>query len=165
MVDDLWQAYSAGLGMSGLITSALRFVTKAAFGDSHSGIRKGACKKTSDFLVMEINELSAIVCKRRCRKFDRLTGFIVSVSSHAVTFFAISAFLELVGFLLYAVVFPKVQTVKQFRIVARQQGALTVKDDLAAAGLPSDHVQMRITLPFSWDFFLLLCEIQADPKP
>lgn len=92
------QAYSAGLAMSGLITSALRFVTKAAFGDSHSGIRKGA-----------------------------------------LTFFAISVFLELVGFLLYAVVFPKVQAVKQFRIVARQQGALTVKDDLAAAGLPSDH--------------------------
>lgn len=39
------QTYSTGLAMSGVITSVLRFVTKAAFGDSRSGIRKGACKK------------------------------------------------------------------------------------------------------------------------
>ncbi|KAG0614918.1 hypothetical protein M758_5G000700 [Ceratodon purpureus] len=92
------QAYSAGLAMSGVITSLLRFMTKAAFGDSRSGIRKGA-----------------------------------------LTFFAISVLTELLGFVLYAFVFPKVQAVKGFRIAAHQQGALTVKDDLAAAGLQTEH--------------------------
>lgn len=48
------------------------------------------------------------------------------------------------GGVLYAVVFPKVQAVKQFRIGAHQQGALTVKDDLAAAGLQADHVRCLI---------------------
>lgn len=43
------------------------------------------------------------------------------------------------GFFLYAAVFPKVQAVKQFRISAQQQGALTVKDDLAAAGVQTVH--------------------------
>ena len=59
-----------------------------------------------------------------------------------MTFFAISVFAELVGFVLYAFVFPKLQAVKRFRISAQEQGALTVKDDLAAAGLPADHVRI-----------------------
>jgi hypothetical protein len=57
----------------------------------------------------------------------------------AVTFFAVSVFAELVGIVLYAFVFPKLQTVKEFRISAQQQGALTVKEDLAAAGLQTEH--------------------------
>lgn len=61
-------------------------------------------------------------------------------------FFVIAAFAELVGFFLYAAVFPKVQAVKQFRISAQQQGALTVKDDLAAAGVQTVHVRIHITL-------------------
>ncbi|XP_024364887.1 equilibrative nucleotide transporter 3 [Physcomitrium patens] len=92
------QAYSAGLAMSGLVTSGMRFITKAAFRDSQSGLRKGA-----------------------------------------LTFFAIATFVEVAGFVLYAFVFPKLNTIKGYRISAKNQGARTVKDDLDAAGLEADR--------------------------
>lgn len=65
----------------------------------------------------------------------------------AVTFFAVSVFAEVVGIVLYAFVFPKLQTVKEFRISAQQQGALTVKEDLAAAGLQTEHSDDEIGKP------------------
>ena len=40
------QAYTAGIAMSGLVASVLRLITRAAFGNSHSGLRKGACEFT-----------------------------------------------------------------------------------------------------------------------
>lgn len=38
------QSFAAGMGLSGAITSILRLITKAAFENSHDGLRKGACK-------------------------------------------------------------------------------------------------------------------------
>jgi hypothetical protein len=40
------QAYTAGIAMSGLVASVLRLITRATFGNSHSGLRKGACEFT-----------------------------------------------------------------------------------------------------------------------
>ncbi|ONK65653.1 uncharacterized protein A4U43_C07F39300 [Asparagus officinalis] len=42
MCPEFMQCFFAGLAASGAMTSALRFITKAAFEDSHNGLRKGA---------------------------------------------------------------------------------------------------------------------------
>lgn len=55
-----------------------------------------------------------------------------------MTFFAISILVQAAGFLVYAFVFPKLQTVKSYRLAARQQGSYTVVDELAAAGIQTN---------------------------
>ncbi|CAL9013930.1 unnamed protein product [Prunus brigantina] len=42
MSGELFQSFLAGLAASGALTSALRLITKAAFENSHNGLRKGA---------------------------------------------------------------------------------------------------------------------------
>ncbi|KAL5579279.1 hypothetical protein UlMin_011721 [Ulmus minor] len=54
-------------------------------------------------------------------------------------FLAISAFLEILCFLLYAFVFPKLPIVKHFRKKAATEGSKTVLADLAAAGIQQAH--------------------------
>jgi len=60
----------------------------------------------------------------------------------AVTFFVISTFFELLCFLLYAFVFPKLPIVKYYRSKAASEGSKTVSSDLAAGGIqtPSRRV-------------------------
>ncbi|KAL9297647.1 hypothetical protein ACSQ67_023543 [Phaseolus vulgaris] len=60
----------------------------------------------------------------------------------AITFFVISTFFELLCFLLYAFVFPKLPIVKYYRSKAASEGSKTVSSDLAAGGIqtPSRRV-------------------------
>ncbi|KAL9664999.1 hypothetical protein QQ045_020408 [Rhodiola kirilowii] len=56
----------------------------------------------------------------------------------AFTFFALSAFFNLICALVYAFVFPKHPLVKKYRLKAASEGSKTVVADLAAAGI---HVE------------------------
>ncbi|KAJ4813356.1 Equilibrative nucleoside transporter 4 [Rhynchospora pubera] len=94
MCPEFIQSFMAGLAASGVLTSALRCMTKAAFEDSNDGLRKGA-----------------------------------------LLFFAITCFFELLCFLLYAYVFPRIPIVKNYRMKAASEGSLTVAADLAAGGI------------------------------
>ncbi|KAL6909755.1 hypothetical protein ACP4OV_001414 [Aristida adscensionis] len=53
----------------------------------------------------------------------------------AMLFFSTSCFFELLCFLLYAYVFPKLSVVKFYRSKAASEGSLTVTADLAASGI------------------------------
>ncbi|KAL3687273.1 hypothetical protein R1sor_013582 [Riccia sorocarpa] len=97
MHPDFIQGFSVGLAMSGVLTSGLRFITKASFEDSQDGLRKGA-----------------------------------------LLFFFISGLYEIVCFLLYAFVFPRLEIVKYYRSKAAEEGSQTVIADLTAAGVSTD---------------------------
>uniref|UniRef100_A0A0D6R3H4 Major facilitator superfamily (MFS) profile domain-containing protein n=1 Tax=Araucaria cunninghamii TaxID=56994 RepID=A0A0D6R3H4_ARACU len=56
MDPDFIQSFSAGLAASGVVTSGLRFITKAAFASSKDGLRKGA------LLFFAICTLYELVC-------------------------------------------------------------------------------------------------------
>ncbi|KAG6556161.1 hypothetical protein Mapa_002102 [Marchantia paleacea] len=97
MHPDFIQGFSAGLATSGVLTSALRLITKGAFEGTPNGLRKGA-----------------------------------------LVFFFISAFFEVLCFLLYALNFPKLEIVKYYRSRTASQGSQTVIADLAAGGLTNE---------------------------
>ncbi|XP_024521883.1 equilibrative nucleotide transporter 3 isoform X2 [Selaginella moellendorffii] len=56
----------------------------------------------------------------------------------ALVFFFLSTSFQLLCLLLYAVVFPKLETIKNYRKAAALEGATTVGADLAAAGIHVD---------------------------
>ncbi|CAM6034550.1 unnamed protein product [Sphagnum compactum] len=64
-----------------------------------------------------------------------------------VTFFFISAFFELLCILLYAYVFPRLQTVKYYRSRAAAEGSMTVAADLAAGGASSSEYEKDVEKP------------------
>jgi hypothetical protein len=72
------------------------------------------------------------VCLEYCSIFDNWLWW-----GWTVTFFFISAFFELLCILLYAYVFPRLQTVKYYRSRAAAEGSMTVAADLAAGGASS----------------------------
>ena len=55
--------------------------------------------------------------------------------SFAVLFLAISTFITLLGFILYASYFPSLPTVVYYRTKAASEGSKTVSSNLAAAGI------------------------------
>lgn len=137
--------------MSGLVTSGMRFITKAAFRDSQSGLRKGACK-TFQPHHNPSHIMDYVACYNLaagwCKSLQTLTKPHRQCED-PVTFFAIATFVEVAGFVLYAFVFPKLNTIKGYRISAKNQGARTVKDDLDAAGLEADRVSSNIPTTLS----------------
>lgn len=62
----------------------------------------------------------------------------------AILFLAISTFFELLCFLLYYFIFPKLPIVKYYRSKAALEGSKTVKADLAAAGIHTDIQEVGI---------------------
>lgn len=98
MCPEFIQSFLAGLAASGVLTSALRLITKAAFEDSQNGLRNGA-----------------------------------------MLFFSVTCLFELLCFLLYAYVFPKLPIVKYYRTKAASEGSMTVGSDLAAAGVKTEQ--------------------------
>ena len=54
-------------------------------------------------------------------------------------FFSVTCLFELLCFLLYAYVFPKLPIVKYYRAKAASEGSKTVGSDLAAAGVKTDQ--------------------------
>eukprot|EP00256_Glycine_max_P069963 XP_025984558.1 equilibrative nucleotide transporter 3 [Glycine max] len=119
MLPEFIQSFLAGLAASGVLTSALRLITKAAFEKTKNGLRKGAST-------------------------DHLSFY----PAPAVMFFAISTFFELLCVLLYSFVFPKLAIVKYYRSKAASEGSKTVSADLAAGGIqiPSGGVQYALVL-------------------
>lgn len=67
---------------------------------------------------------------------------------HAVLFFAISTFFELLCVALYAFIFPKLPIVKYFRSKAASEGSKTVSADLAAGGIRTLPGKVLLVLPF-----------------
>ncbi|CAI9087652.1 OLC1v1021781C2 [Oldenlandia corymbosa var. corymbosa] len=94
MCPEFIQSFLIGFAASGALTSGLRLMTKAAFDNTHDGLRKGV-----------------------------------------ILFLAISTIIELLCFILYAFVFPKIPIVKHFRAKAASEGSKTVVSDLAVAGI------------------------------
>uniref|UniRef100_A0A7N0TKM3 Equilibrative nucleoside transporter n=1 Tax=Kalanchoe fedtschenkoi TaxID=63787 RepID=A0A7N0TKM3_KALFE len=67
----------------------------------------------------------------------------------AITFFAISAFFEMLCVILYKYVFPKLPVIKYYRSKAASEGSSTVSADLAAGGIVTqpgqDKPQSRLS--------------------
>jgi hypothetical protein len=115
-------SFFAGLAASGAITSALRFVTKAAFENSQDGLRKGA-------------SMSQQLWKIDMQPFDCIWYLHLLQLIYAVLFSSISCFFEHLCVLLHAFVFPKLPMVKFYRSNAASEGSLIVAADLAAGGI------------------------------
>lgn len=60
---------------------------------------------------------------------------LVYLLARTVLFFSISCFFQLLCYLLYAYVFPKLPIVKFYRSKAASEGSLTVTADLVAVGI------------------------------
>jgi equilibrative nucleoside transporter 1/2/3 len=68
----------------------------------------------------------------------------------AVLFFSVTCLFELLCFLLYAYVFPKLPIVKYYRAKAASEGSKTVGSDLAAAGVKTvQDRQVCLSIPTS----------------
>ncbi|KAM6551796.1 hypothetical protein CsatB_001604 [Cannabis sativa] len=119
MLPEFMQSFFAGLAASGVLTSGLRLVTRAAFDKTNHGLRKGTCKY-------------------KCAKGMPIKFGLFKF----VLFLAISASFEFICILLYAFIFPKLPIVKHFRSKAASQGSKTVKSDLAAAGVETQEGQV-----------------------
>ncbi|BBN10216.1 hypothetical protein MPTK1_5g01910 [Marchantia polymorpha subsp. ruderalis] len=96
------QAYTAGLAASGVVTSGLRMITKAAFGDGNFGLRKGA-----------------------------------------LVFLGLAALIEIIGFLLYIFVFPRIESVRKYREKAFLQGSKAVADAVAPTVADSEKTTVQ----------------------
>jgi equilibrative nucleoside transporter 1/2/3 len=120
MCPEFIQSFFAGLAASGMITSALRLITKAAFENSRDGLRKGASMMQQSYMIIPMQPLSC---------------FLHIYLIDAVLFSSISCFFELLCVLLYAFIFPKLPIVKFYRSKAASEGSLTVAADLAAGGI------------------------------
>lgn len=122
------------MGASGIVTSGLRLITKAAFDKSPHGLRKGA-------------SMYHIFFQKILVKYPILN---FSLFFLAVLFLGISTFSEFLCILLYAFVFGKLPIVKYYRTKAAKEGSKTVSSDLAAAGIQTESNGTVI-------FSLILC--------
>ncbi|CBI40864.3 unnamed protein product, partial [Vitis vinifera] len=100
MSPEFVRSFIAGLAASGVLTSALRLMTKAVFGKSDDGERNGA-----------------------------------------MLFLGIPAFVGLLCTFLCAFIFPKLSTVKYYRMKAASEGSQTVSADLAVVGIQTEQSQ------------------------
>jgi len=128
----LLQSFLAGLAASGVLTSALRLITKAAFDHSSDGLRKGASRFNSCLSSLNLYNYYDHCCPHPLLVSDHLSCYTIN---YAVLFFAISTFFELLCVILYAFIFPKLPIVKYYRSKAASEGSKTVSADLAAGGI------------------------------
>ncbi|KAL5159428.1 Equilibrative nucleotide transporter 3 [Glycine soja] len=126
------QSFLAGVAASDALTSALRLITKTTFENSKDVLCKGASKFNSPVLLI-FHSMNTFMLMWLIEYY--ITDHLSSYTIHAVLFFAISTFFELLSVVLYAFIFPKIPIVKYYHSKAASEGSKTVSADLAARGI------------------------------